>query len=276
MGCGSSQAKEQARIEAKEDVKAADGELTWATKIEPQTSPLVAPSSGDDEEARNREASPIKHKQPVDDTCIISDADFIEDDLLVEAEASMAAELRDDLEAKLLLKASSQSALTADTSPKTLPKTSPLSQQHPADARSEQQPPQHRPAFHQPKEALPQHLPVQLQKEAAKLEEQRKRFDNQKSQKHQREDRKDSGLSSQGATHHYPLKAEAVMGLNLGGEIKHKGPGIGQTFLPGGVFDEPLQTAPVQAKRCGAHKHWEFDDADEMLMTEILDSVEAH
>uniref|UniRef100_A0A7S1SAU7 Uncharacterized protein n=1 Tax=Alexandrium catenella TaxID=2925 RepID=A0A7S1SAU7_ALECA len=116
------------------------------------------------------------------------------------------------------------------------------------------------------------------QEEAAKLAEQRKRFNNQRYRKEL------ATPSSHTPTCHSPspgspLKAptetprhDLVMGLNLS-----QPPACQEAMLtdclPGGVFgDTPREEAPMPTKV--RNKHEVFDDDDELLMKEILDSID--
>mmetsp|Transcript_71550 Transcript_71550/g.220898 ORF Transcript_71550/g.220898 Transcript_71550/m.220898 type:complete len:246 (-) Transcript_71550:226-963(-) len=121
-------------------------------------------------------------------------------------------------------------------------------------------------------------LSKRQQEEAAKLAEQRKRFDNQRYQRELA-----GGISPTfqtpppGVT---PVKAqleaprhELVVGLNLTEAPSAEEPLVSSNCLPGGVFvDSPREAEQPKPTRV-RNKHDVFDDDDEMLMKEILDSV---
>lgn len=120
--------------------------------------------------------------------------------------------------------------------------------------------------------------------EAAKLAEQRKRFDNQRYQREQdsAQSPKFSGPFPEASTDRSPKNdpgAAMVLGLNISAhemdtsEVQDIGQG-----LPGGIEDEmPRGDAVTAAADLAAKnraKHECFDHAEEMLMQEILESVD--
>lgn len=120
-------------------------------------------------------------------------------------------------------------------------------------------------------------LPVQQQKEAAKLEETRKRFEQRQLQQQQ-------GLYSPTSIVPTPTAeaAEArgarpveqnLVGLSLNNNSMHterQNDPLG-AFLPGGIFDDDIQLQMPQTTKVQA-KH--FDDDDEALMAEILSDLD--
>mmetsp|Transcript_121864 Transcript_121864/g.351825 ORF Transcript_121864/g.351825 Transcript_121864/m.351825 type:complete len:280 (-) Transcript_121864:397-1236(-) len=152
-------------------------------------------------------------------------------------------------------------------------------------------------------------LPPRQKEEAAKLAEQRKRFDNQRYQREHGggggEKIIPSGLtspssapsstveevpagpappvaavstaaSSQVVAHEAP-RHELVLGLNLTDVPPHEGQGepLFVETLPGGIGDDSPRAAvaaPIQNKN--KHKHDFLDDDDEVFMKEILESVD--
>lgn len=112
-------------------------------------------------------------------------------------------------------------------------------------------------------------LSKQQMEEAAKMTEQRKRFDNQKYH---------AGEAAPGNTSQPSQEIfrahESIMGVNASFTPRkvQEASSVGEC-LPGGVFDDDVQTeAAAPAYR---NNHQLFDDDEEMLMKEILDSVDA-
>jgi len=109
------------------------------------------------------------------------------------------------------------------------------------------------------------------QKEAAKLAEQRKRFDNQKYQRERGADGEMSPLPME----MQPKPAEMVMGLNIAGVQANSSSAQSDDAgcLPGGIDDTPREKKVAQVRK-SQNNHDLVDDADELLMSEILDSIE--
>jgi len=116
-------------------------------------------------------------------------------------------------------------------------------------------------------------LSKQQLEEAAKMAEHRKRFDNQKYH---------SGTSDEanvaiGGTTSQPTQDvwrahEAVMGVNASFSPRKVQEATLGECLPGGIVDDDILTEAAPAYR---NNHQLFDDDEEMLMKEILDSVDA-
>lgn len=118
--------------------------------------------------------------------------------------------------------------------------------------------------------------------EAAKLAEQRKRFDNQR---YQREAGAEGPIgqvkSPAGAENPAPVSGvDLVMGLNLAA-VPGAAEGVRmlEDCLPGGIMGdtprEPERVPKVSAVDKNRSKHDRFDDDDERLMNDILESIEA-
>jgi len=120
-------------------------------------------------------------------------------------------------------------------------------------------------------------LSKRQQEEAAKLAEQRKRFDNQRSKGW---DGPTTALptttvtaSSRSPVSSAPPKHEMMMSLNLSkAQVDNQDRNNnGAMDLPGGIFDDTPRDKINPVKR-PKNQHEEFDDEDERLMKEILES----
>ncbi|CAE7561328.1 unnamed protein product [Symbiodinium pilosum] len=117
-------------------------------------------------------------------------------------------------------------------------------------------------------------LSKQQQEEAAKMAEHRKRFDNQRYQRGQ----SGSGETGPGAA---PVPVPAIPAAKQENKAAHEIMGMNASVsprkagleecLPGGILEDGLgqSAVPVREQR---NNH--FDDDDEMLMKEILDSID--
>lgn len=132
-------------------------------------------------------------------------------------------------------------------------------------------------------------LSKQQQEEAAKLAERRKRFDNQRYQREQRPadvspfdmpSAVNPGPVRREPTNGYPTNTGMMLGLNVTDVGRKEADTLQGGCLPGGIFDDEddIQLAP-QKPNCRHQQHDEvqshgFDDADEMLMKEILEGFD--
>eukprot|EP00439_Symbiodinium_sp_Y106_P049676 s4655_g6.t1 len=118
-------------------------------------------------------------------------------------------------------------------------------------------------------------LSKQQQEEAAKMAEHRKRFDNQRYQRGQ----SGSGDTGPGAA---PVPAislgnqetkapHEIMGVNASAALTPRQASL-EECLPGGILDDLPGEQTVAPPR--AHRNNHFDDDDEMLMKDILDSID--
>jgi len=125
-------------------------------------------------------------------------------------------------------------------------------------------------------------LSKQQQEEAAKLAEMRKRFD---SQRYQRDGNTSPTAADAPAAQAAGLPASApeapkldlVMGLNLADEPRGGGMQDAFDVMPGAIFDTPREEVSKPAtlvSEKNRSKHDSFDDDDEMLMKEILESID--
>lgn len=121
-------------------------------------------------------------------------------------------------------------------------------------------------------------LSKQQQEEAAKMAEHRKRFDNQRYQRGQ----SGSGDTGPGAA---PVPAislgnqetkapHEIMGVNASAALTPRQASL-EECLPGGILDDlPGEQGEQTVAPPRAHRNNHFDDDDEMLMKEILDSID--
>jgi len=131
-------------------------------------------------------------------------------------------------------------------------------------------------------------LSKQQQEEAAKLAERRKRFDNQRYQREQRS-ADASPFDMPGAvnpgpvrkepTNGYPTNTDMMLGLNVTDVARKEVDTLQGGCLPGGIWDDDEILQTPQKSSCRHEQHDEvrstgFDDADEMLMKEILDGFD--
>ncbi|CAE7227004.1 elavl2 [Symbiodinium natans] len=124
-----------------------------------------------------------------------------------------------------------------------------------------------------PKPVLSKQLSKQQQEEAAKMAEHRKRFDNQRYQRGQ----SGSGETGPGAAPVPAISpqkeskaAHEIMGVNSSALTPRKA-GL-EECLPGGILEDDLPGQTTVPTR--THRNNHFDDDDEMLMKEILDSID--
>mmetsp|Transcript_50913 Transcript_50913/g.146260 ORF Transcript_50913/g.146260 Transcript_50913/m.146260 type:complete len:267 (-) Transcript_50913:245-1045(-) len=130
-------------------------------------------------------------------------------------------------------------------------------------------------------------ISTRQKEEAAKLAEQRRKFDNQRYQRELAAEEalcpKDPGFSGfeslpkQQQRRDEPPRLDLMMGLNLSvGAAGPQGDPL-EGCLPGGIIgDTPRleQNSHQPALKNNKHDEFEFNDDDEMLMKEILDSVD--
>mmetsp|Transcript_47197 Transcript_47197/g.121427 ORF Transcript_47197/g.121427 Transcript_47197/m.121427 type:complete len:263 (+) Transcript_47197:68-856(+) len=131
-------------------------------------------------------------------------------------------------------------------------------------------------------------ISTRQKEEAAKLAEQRRKFDNQRYQRELAAEEalcpRDPGFSGfdslpkQQQRRDAPPRHDLMMGLNLSDEAAGpQGDPLLEGCLPGGISgDTPrLENNSHQpALKNNKHDEFEFDDDDEVLMKEILDSVD--
>eukprot|EP00434_Breviolum_minutum_P030299 symbB.v1.2.026800.t1/scaffold2702.1/size74278/1 len=268
MGCAASGSAPEKPAEKQEDVSPVEEKeepTTWASKptTTQDTFPSLASSFDERRTVPAAGSATPKAKGVIEPTLVLSDPDD-EDygiEVICEGKTTVATDVEPQSELEALHAELGLDGLGHDLDAVAVDDT--------ADGPP---PVSMRPVLEEASSAKPMLSKQQLE-EAAKMAEHRKRFDNQK----YHSGASDEANVATGGTTSQPTQDvwrahEAVMGVNASFSPRKVQEATLGECLPGGIVDDDILTEAAPAYR---NNHQLFDDDEEMLMKEILDSVDA-